>query len=98
MGLVAWSGTVDIRTTLIHGIPTAMAIGNASGAVSDTTASKSDIAFRWIGESRLVASTGDGRRPLPGEILGRNNVIVETRAAESDEPLPLGDCRCEKKK
>jgi hypothetical protein len=97
-GLVAWSGTVDVRRSLVHGIPgTAMAFGDVTGAVSDTVLSQSDVAFRWMGASRLVTSSDEARRPEPSEIISRNNVLVDTGAAEAEEPLPLGDCRCEDK-
>jgi hypothetical protein len=97
VGLLAWSGTVDLRDSLVHGIPgTALAFGDAIGAVSGTTISRADVAFRFLGQSRMVAAVADDQRPGESELLTRNNVVVETRTTEAEEPLPLGDCRCEK--
>jgi hypothetical protein len=96
-GLLAWSGTVDVRDSLVHGIPgTALAFGDATGAVFGTTISKGDVAFRFFGQSRTVAAVEIDQRPGAGEILSRDNVVVETSTATTEEPLPLGDCRCEK--
>lgn len=96
-GLLAWSGTVDVRDSLIHGIPgTALAFGEVTGAVFGTTVSRSDVAFRFFGQSRTVAAVEDAQRPGAGEILSRGNVLIETTTAETEEALPLGDCRCEK--
>jgi hypothetical protein len=95
-GLVAWSGTVDVRDSLVHGIPgTALALGDVTGAVFGTTISRSDVAFRFLGQSRTVAAV-ENQRPGAGEILSRDNILIETSTRETEEPLPLGDCRCEK--
>jgi hypothetical protein len=94
-GLLAWSGTVDLRSSLVHGIPgTALAFGDVTGAVFDTTLSRSDVAFRFFGQSRSVAAPDLDRLPGAGEILTHADVVVETTTAETEEALPLGDCRC----
>lgn len=94
-GLVAWGGTIEVRDSLFHGVPdTAMALGQVTGLVADTVLSKSAVGFRWLGDSRLVPDADETRRPQVGEILSRNVVQIETDAAELEEPLPLGDCRC----
>jgi len=96
-GLLAWSGTVDVRDTLLYGIPgTALAFGDAIGAVFGTTVSRGDVAFRFFGRSRTVAAVDSDQRPGAGEILSRDNVVVETTTPESEESLTVGDCRCEK--
>ena len=96
-GLLAWSGTVDVRDSLVHGIfGTALGLGDVTGAVVGTTISSDDVGFRFLGKSRTVVAVDADQRPRPGEILTRDNVAVETPTIETDEPLPLGDCRCEK--
>lgn len=95
-GVVAWSGTVDVAESLLHGVPdTALALGNVTGAVAKTVISKSDVAFRWLGDTRLVTTSDEARRPERGEIVDRGNVLVDTRAREVDESLAAGDCRCD---
>jgi hypothetical protein len=97
-GLLAWSGTVDVRDSLVAGIPgTALAFGDATGAVFGTTISRGDVAFRFFGQSRTVAAGESDQRPGDGEILSRDNVVVETTTAETEEALTLGECRCEEK-
>jgi hypothetical protein len=94
-GLVAWGGTIDVRESLFHGVPdTAIALGQVTGVVADTVLSRSAVGFRWLGDSRLVPDADEARQPMTGEILARDVVQVETEAAEVEEPLPLGDCRC----
>ncbi|MDB4936774.1 MAG: hypothetical protein JWP87_3746 [Labilithrix sp.] len=97
VGLLAWSGTVDVRDSLVHGIPgTALAFGDATGAIAGTTISRGDVAFRFLGQSRTVAAVSDDQRPGEGELLTRANIVVETTTASTEDPLPLGECRCEK--
>lgn len=91
VGLVAWAGTLDVRASLFHGIPgTAIALGDATGAISRTVLSKSDVAFRFMGRTKLVPVVDEARRPEAGEITSLGNVLVETRAAEVSEPLDVG--------
>jgi hypothetical protein len=42
----------------------------------------------------VVADSAD-QRPGAGELLTRDDVLVETNTAETQDALPLGDCRCE---
>lgn len=94
-GLVGWGGTVQIEDSLFHGIPdTALAFGDAIGAVANTVLSQTPVGFRWMGASRLVESSDPARRAEFGEVLSRNVVQIETTAPELEEALPLGDCTC----
>lgn len=94
-GIVAWGGTLDVRDSLLHGIPgTALALGEVTGAVSRTTISKDEIGFRLLGQSRTVPSASPDRRPEPGEVLTHENIVVETATVQTEGELPLGDCRC----
>lgn len=96
VGALVWSGTFDIRSTLVHGIPSALAFGDVTGAVVDTTLSRGDAAFRFLGESRIVPVDNDDSSPSAGSVATRNNVLVETLLSETNEALPLGQCRCER--
>jgi hypothetical protein len=96
VGLLAWSGTVDLRDSLVHGMPSSLAFGDATGAVFGTTLSRGDVGFRFLGQSRAAAAAQADQRPSDGEILTRGNVLVETATVQSEEALALGDCRCTK--
>jgi hypothetical protein len=97
-GLLAWAGTIDLRSSLVHGIPgTALAFGDVTGAVFETTLSKGDVAFRFFGQSHTVTAADAEQRPAADEVLTRDNVVVETTTAETEDALPLGDCRCQQK-
>ena len=86
----------SISETLLHGIGgTALGFGDVTGAVAGTTISRHDVAFRFLGDGRTVAAVAAHQRPLAGEILTRENILVETPSIETAEPLPLRDCRCE---
>ena len=96
VGLLAWSGTVDVRDSLVHDIGTAFGFGKVTGAVAGTTISKGDVAFRFSNGGHSVVADSADQRPAAGELLTRDDVLVETPTAETQEALPLGDCRCEK--
>lgn len=64
--------------------------------IATTTLSKADVAYRFLGQNRTVVAESADRRPEPGEILTCENVLVETATPESEEELPVGDCRCRK--
>lgn len=94
-GLVAWGGTLDVEESLFHGIPdTALALGSPSGVVAGTIVSRSAVAFRMMGDTRVVRAEDEARRPGAGEVVVRDNVLVETDAAEIEEALARGECRC----
>ncbi|HEY8074145.1 MAG TPA: right-handed parallel beta-helix repeat-containing protein [Labilithrix sp.] len=96
-GILAWKGVVDVRDSLVHGIPgTALALGDVMGAVAGTTISKSDVAFRLFGASATVDAATADVPPEPGQIVTNGNVLVETATEQATDPLPLGDCRCSK--
>lgn len=97
VGLLALSGTVDVRDSLVHGMESALAFGDVTGAVFGTTISKNDVAYRFFGQSRGVAADGVDQPPAEGELLTHDNVIVETPTLTTEEPVPLGDCGCEEK-
>jgi hypothetical protein len=97
VGLLAWSGTVDVRDSLVHDIGgTAFVFGKVTGAVTGTTISKNDVGFRFSNGGHSVVADSADQRPGAGELLTRDDVLVETTTAETQDALPLGDCRCEK--
>lgn len=94
-GVLAYGGTLEITDSLFHGIPdTALGLGNVTGSVSRSLLSKSDVGFRLLGESRLIEEHDETRRPDPGQVLTRDNVLVELGSPTREEDIAVGECRC----
>jgi hypothetical protein len=94
-GFLAWGGTIDVEDSLVQGIPdTAIAIGKATGVISNTVLGKSSVGFRMMGKSTLDEVKSTAMHPKAEQILSQSNTLVDIASSESKASLPLGDCHC----